>query len=217
MEVTKMAQKSCFITIEGIEGMGKSTAIRYLQKLLEAKKINYVATREPGGTPIAEAIRQVLLQHYAEKMEVVTELLLMFASRAQHIHTVIKPALQAERWVLCDRFTDASYAYQGGGRQIASDKIAVLENLVQSDLNPDIVILLDAPVSIGLERMARRYNKDRIEQEKVDFFQRVRDAYLVRAKQFPERYHIVNAAQSIHQVQKQLQVIFEMICKNYCQ
>lgn len=201
-------QTAYFITIEGIEGVGKSTAIRYLQKLFNDAAINYIATREPGGTPVAEAIRQVLLQHHTESVDETTELLLMFASRAQHLAKVIKPALAAGKTVLCDRFTDASYAYQGGGRGVAIEKIAALEHLVQGNLQPDVVILLDAPVEVGITRMARRQMKDRIENEEIAFFGRVRDAYLARAQQAPERHRIVDANQSLEQVQKCLHDIF---------
>lgn len=200
-----MTHKSgLFITIEGIEGTGKSTAIRFLQRWLTEQGIAFTLTREPGGTEIADAIRKLLLQHYEEKMCSDTELLLMFASRAQNIAQVIKPALAQGKWVLCDRFTDASYAYQGGGRNISLQRIAVLENWVHADLQPDLTLLMEAPVNVGLARIQERKTKDRIEREQIDFFERVRNAYLQRAKQFPQRFKIIDATADIDRVEEQL-------------
>lgn len=195
---------SYFITLEGIEGTGKSTAMKFIHNYLEAAQIPLVVTREPGGTAIADAIRQLLLAHHSELMASDTELLLMFASRAQNIARVIKPALAAKQWVLCDRFTDASYAYQGGGRGIPSERIAALEKWVHPDFQPDITFLLDAPAHIGLNRIEERKTKDRIETEQIDFFERVRQVYLQRAREFPERFRIIDAEASIKNVEEQL-------------
>lgn len=195
---------NAFITIEGIEGVGKTTAIRFIQELFEFFELNYVMTREPGGTEIAEAIRQLILSHHVEHMSPDTELLLMFASRAQHIEKVIKPNLMAGKIVLSDRFTDATYAYQGGGRGLPEKRIAELEQWVQNGLKPDLTLLLDAPIEIGLKRMLSRGAKDRIEQEKIDFFHRVRACYLERAERFPDRFKVVDATQSLEMVQAQL-------------
>ncbi len=200
-------KKNYFITLEGTEGAGKSTALRFLQDALLKAKIPLVTTREPGGTPIAEEIRALLLGKHAEIMSSDTELLLMFACRAQHLANLIRPALAAGQWVICDRFTDASYAYQGGGRGIAEYRIAALETWVQQGLQPDITILLDLPVEIGLQRIKKRGNLDRIETEQHAFFQHIRDSYLARAKQFPNRFRIVDASQSLAKVKEALQGI----------
>ncbi|MBA2654849.1 MAG: dTMP kinase [Gammaproteobacteria bacterium] len=196
--------KSIFITLEGIEGVGKSTALQFLEKFFQEQNLDYVLTREPGGTEIAESIRQLILEHHTESMASDTELLLMFASRAQHIAKVIKPALAASKIVLSDRFTDATYAYQGGGRGISFDRIATLESWVQGHLQPDLTILLDAPIEVGLNRILSRGAKDRIEQEKIEFFHRVREAYLQRAEQFGARFKIIDATQTIAKVQAEL-------------
>jgi len=192
-----------FITLEGIEGAGKSTAIQFIQSWMQQANIPHLLTREPGGTEIAEAIRSVLLlKNYQEKMAADTELLLMFASRAQHLAHVIMPALQRGEWVICDRFTDATYAYQGGGRGIPYDRIAQIETWVQGPMRPDRVILLDLPAAIGMERVKKRQlQSDRIEQEKISFFERVREAYLGRAQADPERYRVIDASQSLEKVQ----------------
>jgi dTMP kinase len=199
-----MTATARFITLEGIEGAGKSTAMRRIQQWLQQAGIQYVATREPGGTEIAEAIRQLLLQHHEEPMSSDTELLLMFASRAQHLAQLIRPALQRGQWVVCDRFTDASYAYQGGGRGIDTARIADLETWVQGSLRPDRIFLLDLPAELGLQRISRRRSADRIEVEKICFFERVRQAYLARAHQDPARYVIIDASRTIDEVQQQI-------------
>jgi dTMP kinase len=196
-----------FITLEGVEGAGKSTAIQFLKAYFDQLHLPYIITREPGGTEIAEAIRKTVLGHYSEKMAADTELLLMFASRAQHIATKIRPALDSGKIVISDRFTDATYAYQGGGRRMGLDRIAVLESWVQQDLQPDLTFLLDIPVEIGMQRILSRGEIDRIEAEKKSFFNRVRDNYLKRAQQFPDRFKVVQAAKSIEQVQHSLQEI----------
>ena len=193
-----------FITVEGGEGVGKSTNIGLIATRLEAAKIEFILTREPGGTPLAEDIRQILLTPRQEVVAENTELLLMFAARAQHIDQVIEPALAAGKWVICDRFTDATYAYQGGGRGIDFNKIAELERWVQGSLRPDFTLLLDAPVEVGMARANGRGELDRFEQEQRQFFERVRNAYLKMAEQHSDRYRVVNAAQPLEQVEAEL-------------
>lgn len=202
-----------FLTLEGIEGAGKSTALHFIHEYLLAKNIPHITTREPGGTEIAEQIRQVLLKHYQEKMAADTELLLMFASRAQHIASVILPALQAGQWVICDRFTEATYAYQGGGRGVKWERIAQIEQWVQGQLRPDWVFLFDLSPEIGLQRIKVRKHEDRIEQEQVQFFKQVRAAYLARAKRMPEHYKIIEANQSWDQVKQQVAEILHELCQ----
>lgn len=193
-----------FITLEGPEGAGKSTNREYLAELLMQAGIEVVLTREPGGTPLAERIRELLLAPDSEVMAVDTELLLMFAARAQHLAGVIRPALARGAVVLCDRFTDATYAYQGGGRGLAYERIAILEQFVQGDLRPDLTLVFDLPVEVGLARAAARGKLDRFEQEQQSFFEAVRQTYLARAAQAPERYRILDAAQPLSQVQADL-------------
>ena len=170
-------QKAQFITLEGVEGAGKSTQKDALCELLDANGIRYIQTREPGGTPYAENIRALLLGSSDEAPQAKTELLLMFAARAQHLETKILPALKRDIWVVCDRFTDATYAYQGGGRGLPSVWIQTLEKLVQGERVPDLTLFFDVPVEIGLERADRRGNLDRIESEDIEFFERVRRTY----------------------------------------
>lgn len=189
-----------FITVEGIEGVGKTTVCQTIYQFFHQHKFPIIQTREPGGTPIGEAIRQVILNDYPHDMDPLCELLLMFAARAQHIKQVIKPALAQKEWVLSDRFTDASYAYQGAGRDLGFDKVATLEQLVQAELRPGLTLLLDAPVDVALGRMVARGKLDRIEQENQDFFQRIRDGYLQRAQQDAARYRIVDASQPLSEV-----------------
>ena len=193
-----------FITLEGPEGAGKSTNREYLAELLVQAGIEVVLTREPGGTPLAERIRELLLAPDSEVMAVDTELLLMFAARAQHLAGVIRPALARGAVVLCDRFTDATYAYQGGGRGVAYERIAILEQFVQGDLRPDLTLVFDLPVEVGLARAAARGKLDRFEQEQQSFFEAVRHTYLARAAQAPERYRVLDAAQPLSQVQADL-------------
>lgn len=190
-----------FITVEGIEGVGKSTNIDFLASLIEAKGLAVIRTREPGGTPMAERIRELLLEHGEEPMTDIAELLLFFAARSVHIHNAIKPALLAGQWVVCDRFTDASRAYQGNGRGLNQETINTLADWVQEDLQPDLTILLDAPAEIGMDRAGRRGAADRLEIEKTEFYARVRDGYLALAKSEPERFAIIDASQSLEQVQ----------------
>lgn len=195
-----MSQRGQFITFEGTEGVGKSTQLETAAQTLRTLGVEFIVTREPGGTPMAEAIRELLLAPRDEPVNETTELLLMFAARAQHLHTRILPELEAGRWVLCDRFTDATFAYQGGGRGVSAERIALLENLVQGEVRPDRVILLDAPVETGMTRARHRGELDRFEREAVDFFQRIRDTYLERAAADPERYQVVDAGRSLDEV-----------------
>ena len=190
-----------FITVEGIEGVGKSTNIDFLSSLIEAKGLSVVSTREPGGTPIAERIRALLLEHGEETMTDIAELLLFFAARSLHIHNAIKPALQTGQWVVCDRFTDASRAYQGSGRGFNQDTINTLADWVQEGLQPDLTILLDAPAEIGMDRAGRRGAADRLEIEKTEFYARVREGYLALAESEPERFAIIDASQTLDDVQ----------------
>jgi dTMP kinase len=193
-----------FITLEGGEGVGKSTNLQYIQQLLLEQQLDVVVTREPGGTELAEKIRQLLLETHAETITEKAELLLVFAARAQHIQHVILPALQQGRWVLSDRFTDATYAYQGGGRGMDMQTIAWLESSVQGDLRPDLTLLLDAPLDIGMSRAQQRGKLDRFESEQRVFFERVRQAYLKRAGQDQQRYKIIDAGLRLNEVQLQI-------------
>ncbi len=192
---------SFFISLEGVEGVGKSTAKDFIASEFKNKKIDFILTREPGGTHIAEAIRHIVLHHEGEDLLPETELLLVFAARAQHINTVIKPALDAGKSVISDRFVDASFAYQGGGRQIAMDRLDYLNNWIVGKTKPDLTLLLDAPVEVGLERLKSRGKKDRIEKEDIEFFERVRDTYLARAAAEPNRFVIIQADQSLEKVE----------------
>ncbi len=196
-----------FITIEGIEGVGKSTNIEIITQFLTARGIDVVVTREPGGTPVSEAIRGLLLSTELPGMHEHTELLLMFAARAEHLQRLIIPALEQGKWVVCDRFTDATYAYQGGGRGIPNERIAALEDWVQGALRPDITLLLDTDVQTGLARAKNRSEADRFEQETVAFFERVRAHYLKMAQAHPERYWVVDASGALEQVQSQLKAL----------
>ncbi len=192
-----------FITLEGGEAAGKSTNIQFISAWLSEREIPHLITHEPGGTPFAESIRQLLLLRQPEPVASDTELLLMFASRAQHLAQVIRPALAAGKWVICSRFTDSTYAYQGGGRGVSLEKIAQLEQLVQGDLQPDLTILLDLPVEIALERARQRGELDRIEAEDITFFERVRSAYRARAQAFPQRFRCIDTQKFDH-VQREL-------------
>ena len=193
-----------FITIEGTEGVGKTTNIAFIKQWLDDNGISFINTREPGGTPLAEEIRQVRLSNRDEKVCSKAELLMMFAGRAQHIDQVIEPQLAQGNWVLCDRFTDATYAYQGAGREMGDDLIQSLETMVQGDMRPDLTLVLDVPVELGLERAGKRSEPDRFELEKTDFFNRVRQAYLSMATNNPQRYKIIDASQTLEHVQLQI-------------
>jgi dTMP kinase len=198
-----------FITVEGTEGAGKTSNIAFLQARLEAAGKTVVMTREPGGTPLGEAIRDLLLSHRGDGMASDTELLLMFAARAEHIAQRIRPALAHGHWVLCDRFTDATYAYQGGGRGIDTDRIAALEHWVQGNLRPDLTIVLDVPVEIGLARAGSRSAPDRFERERAAFHEAVRLAYRQIAVREPGRVCLVDAAQPLPAVQADLQRVLD--------
>jgi dTMP kinase len=189
-----------FITLEGGEGTGKSTCLASVLEELRQSAIDAMATREPGGTPLGEKLRSVLLEPSAESINDNAELLIMFAARAQHIAEVIEPALAAGRWVVSDRFTDATYAYQGGGRQIPDERISIIEQWVQGDLQPDLTLLLDVPVKVGLQRIGQRGSLDRIERENLHFFDNVRSAYLQRARRFPKRFRIISTDRDIDSV-----------------
>jgi dTMP kinase len=202
----KAIQRGKFLTLEGTEGVGKSTNLTYVQAWLAAQGITVVVTREPGGTPLAEELRTILLAKRSEPVDETAELLLVFAARAQHMAQVIKPALARGAWVLSDRFTDATYAYQGGGRGLSLTTITQLENLVQGDLRPDLTLILDIDVQLGLSRASQRGELDRFESEAVSFFERVRAAYRRRAEQAPERYALVDAGQTLEQVQQDIAI-----------
>jgi dTMP kinase len=203
--------KKYFITLEGIEGAGKSTSVRFLAEYLRSKGVDFILTREPGGTEIAEKIRQIILAHHQEPMHPDTEMLLYFAGRAQHFNQVILPALQRGQWVICDRFTDASYAYQGGGRGISQEKIAALEQWVQGDLRPDYTLLFDVTVSVGLNRIKKNRILDRFEVEKESFFEKVRNCYLERAHKESKRFHIIDANLPPQEVAVQIKDFLEKI------
>jgi dTMP kinase len=193
-----------FITVEGGEGAGKSSNLAFVQSLLVQAGKAVLFTREPGGTPLGESIRELLLGHKHTGMADESELLLMFAARAEHLQRKILPALEAGTWVLCDRFTDASYAYQGAGRGIARERIEVLENYVQGDLRPDLTLLLDLPVETGLARAGSRSEPDRFEKEATSFFNKVRQGYLAIAAAEPDRVKIIDASPALEQVQQQI-------------
>ena len=210
-----MKKKGFFLSLEGVEGVGKSTALLFIQTTLDNAGIPYVLTREPGGTPLAEKIRHVLLNQHEEKMSDITELLLMFAARAQNLNQIIIPALAAGQWVIADRFTDASFAYQGGGRGIPLETISMLAQLVQGDLQPNLTLLLDAPVEVGFQRVKSRGAKDRIEVEAFEFFERVRSQYLLLAKKDPARFRIVAADKPLTAVKQQLLDALQPIISEY--
>ena len=193
-----------FITIEGGEGAGKSTMMSRVANWLESAGYRVVRTREPGGTDLAEKLREILLDRNNISLSGRAELLLMFAARAQHLDELIRPALARGDWVLCDRFTDATWAYQGVGRGLPRDEIASLETLVHGDLQPDLTLLLDLPVELGMKRAASRSQADRFEQESTLFFKQVRDAYLERAEAAPERFAVIDASRNMDEVWSQI-------------
>jgi dTMP kinase len=207
MEAHRTVNRGQFLTVEGGEGVGKSTNIGHIRQRLQEHGIEVVETREPGGTPLGEEVRELLLDHRHSGMSEDAELLLMFAARAEHLTQVILPALERGHWVLCDRFTDASHAYQGGGRNIDHRRISELEQWVQQGLQPDFTLLLDIDPEVGLQRAGQRGALDRFEQEKMDFFHRVRQTYLQRARQFPERFHLVDAGQRLELVQQAIDAV----------
>ncbi len=200
-----------FITIDGVEGAGKSTQIDFICNYLAKKNINVILTREPGGTELGEKIRALLLSTDTQSMSSDTELLLMFAARNEHIKTKIMPALDKGDWVLSDRFTDASYAYQGAGRGLSIERIAQLEKWVLQDFTPDVTLLLDVPVALGMSRVKFRGHKDRIELETNDFFNRVRDGYIERSKQFPKRIKLIDASTTLEQTTEQIKTILQTL------
>ena len=202
-------QQGLFITLEGVEGAGKSTLMAYVAEILSNAGKEVLQTREPGGTKTGEQIRNILLDSKNVSVTDDTELLLMFAARSQHINEVIKPALSSGKIVLCDRFTDASYAYQGGGRGIESSRIKILEDWVQQGLKPDLTLLFDLDVETGLRRAGKRSEADRFEQEEIGFFDRIRTCYLQRAKDEPERFRIIDSSQSFDNVKQQIQDILK--------
>ncbi len=203
--------KGKLITIEGTEGVGKTTQNEFIQRFLGEKGIDFIVSREPGGTEIGEKIRALLLDKNHHQMASDTELLLMFAARAQHIAEKIIPALEKGQWVICDRFVDSSYAYQGFGRELGVKKIEQLEQWTLNGLQPDKTFLLLMDVTEGLQRAAKRAELDRFEEEKVDFYHKVQQGYLYRAKQFPDRFVVIDAAQSIQQVQADIQATLELL------
>lgn len=199
-----MTSRGLFITVEGGEGVGKSTNMAFLQHYLSSHGVDLVVTREPGGSRLGEDIRQLLLQVRAENVSPMSELLLIFAARAQHLCELIEPALASGKWVLCDRFTDATYAYQSGGRGLGRHAVQELEMLVQGALRPDCTLLLDAPVSTGMARARGRGELDRFEREEINFFERVRASYLELAEHSSGRYRVIDASVDLDQVQQQL-------------
>ncbi|WP_252176193.1 dTMP kinase [Endozoicomonas sp. 4G] len=204
------APSGFFLTIEGGEGAGKTTAVDFIKNWMAERQLAFTETREPGGTQVAEELRSLLLGLHGEPLSDITELLMMFAARSQNLFHNVLPGLKAGNIVLCDRFTDATYAYQGGGRGLSTQPVATLEHLVQGALRPDMTILLDVDPEIGMARAKGRGGRlDRIEQEKMDFFIRVRNAYLARAEQFPEQFEVIDAGQSLERVQQQLLAVLE--------
>lgn len=204
-------KRGLFITLEGTEGVGKSTNLQFICDWLSGRGRPYICTREPGGTPLAENLREVLLAARTEPFDPIAELLLVFAARAQHLAQRIIPTLEQGDWVICDRFTDATYAYQGGGRGLDRKTIQTLEFLVQGDLRPDAVIILDVSPEIGLQRARQRGEPDRFESEQIQFFERVRSTYLERAAADPSRYHVVDAGRPLDQVQHDLHCVLELL------
>lgn len=199
----------CFITIEGIEGAGKTTCLNLLEQKITARGHGLLVTREPGGTPLGEDLRNLLLGHRHDGMGDDTELLLMFAARAEHLHARIEPALDKGIWVLCDRFTDATYAYQGYGRGIDLERIATLEAWVQGARRPDLTLLMDLPVETGLERAGKRSTPDRFERQTMEFFERVRRGYLQLADEHPERFAVIDAAQPLNAVSARVSAVID--------
>jgi dTMP kinase len=203
-----------FITVEGSEGVGKSSNLAFIEDYLRNAGIDIVRTREPGGTSLGESVRELLLDARQMHMCDDMELLLMFAARAQHLDEVIQPALEEGKWVLCDRFTDATYAYQGGGRGVPMERIEKLEDWVQGELRPDHTLLLDMPVADGLQRAGARSEPDRFEQEQHAFFERVRETYLARAKQEPDRIHVIDASPALDVVQSHIAEVLQTILQS---
>jgi len=201
--------RGMFITIEGVEGVGKSTNIEFIKEYLDNLNIDYLVTREPGGTLLAENIRDLLLSIDDDSPVELCELLLIFSARAQHIEKVIEPALKGGKWVICDRFTDATYAYQGGGRGMNTELISELETMVQGSLRPDLTIILDLDPETGLSRARNRGELDRFEREHVEFFIKVREAYLQIAMNFPKRCTVINAGKDLDEVSRDIALLLK--------
>lgn len=206
-------QRGKFITVEGIDGAGKSTHLAWLERFLQDKGLEVVVTREPGGTALGEALRQLLLDH-RQVMHPETEALLMFAARREHLDKVILPALDRGTWVISDRFTDASFAYQGGGRGVAQSKLENLEQWVHAGFSPDLTVYFDVPVIVGRERLRSTRIADRFEMESNLFFERVRQAYLQRAGQFPQRIRVVDGSRPLAEVKTAVAKIMEDFCSD---
>lgn len=204
-----MRGRGRFITLEGIDGAGKSTHLGWLRQRLETAGIRVTMTREPGGTPLGEAVRELII---GQEMNPETETLLVFAARREHLAQVILPALQRGEWVVCDRFTDATFAYQAGGRGVAPEKIAILEAWVQGDLQPDVTLLFDLPEAIARERMNKSRSLDRFERERAEFFASVRQAYLARAAAAPGRIRVIDAARTLEEIKKSLEEVIAVLC-----
>lgn len=202
------AQRGKFITFEGIDGAGKSTHIQFVSDCIRARGITLVSSREPGGTPLGEKLRELVLH---EKMHLETEALLMFASRREHVAQVIEPALARGDWVVSDRFTDASFAYQGGGRGLDRDKLEALEQWVHPQLQPDLTFLFDVPLAVARARLDATRDLDKFEQEQADFFSATRNEYLRRAAQFPQRFRVIDSSRTIPEIQAELQAIMESL------
>jgi dTMP kinase len=201
--------KGRFITLEGIDGAGKSTHLSWIAEQLRVRCPEVVVTREPGGTPLGEKLREVLLK---QTMHPETETLIIFAARREHLDKVILPALTRGAWVIADRFSDATFAYQGGGRGVSPDKLEILERWIQQGLQPDLTLLFDVPVAIGKKRLSGNARFDRFEREQEVFFENVRSAYLERAARYPRRFRVIDASQSMEQVKKQLKQIITSYC-----
>ncbi|MFA7400222.1 MAG: dTMP kinase [Sideroxydans sp.] len=193
--------KAKFITFEGVDGAGKSTGLDWFADALRQRGIDLLVTREPGGTPLGEQLREILLN---QPMHVETEAMLMFAARREHVEKVIRPALQRGTWVISDRFSDASFAYQGGGRGVPLAKLEQLEQWVHADLQPDLTLLFDIPIEVARQRLSNNVSLDRFEQEKGEFFERVRQAYLARAAKSPQRIAVIHAEKTLNEVQQEL-------------
>lgn len=204
-----------FITVEGTEGVGKSTNVALIEKLLKARGIDVIVTREPGGTPLAEELRETLLANRDENFSPLAELLVIFAARAQHLNQVILPAIQKGTWVLSDRFTDATFAYQGYGRGLPIDSIEKLEQLVQNGFSPNVTVLLDIDVETGLKRARARGELDRFENEAITFFEKVRAGYRKRINADPERFIVIDAGQSLENVQQDITQAIEQLVTQY--
>ena len=203
-----------FITVEGIEGVGKTTNIDFLSGLIKQQGIEVVCTREPGGTPMAEQIRGLLLEHGEESVPDIAELLLFFAARSLHVSNTIRPALEAGKWVVCDRFTDATRAYQGDGRGLEMERINTLAHWVQDGLEPDVTLLLDVSAEVGMGRAEKRGATDRLESEQISFYERVRHGYLDLAHAEPDRFAVIDAGQALDAVKADIERVLTRLLSN---